>query len=1546
MAMEWEGLDGEIARAVLAQNERVLDTYRADPARVGQDANIERSIVEGAYARRQLFELLQNAADACRGTDGRCEVVLTSSTLYVANNGDPVAVHGVRALMATHDSVKRDEQIGRFGLGFKSVLAVSDAPKIVSRSGSFEFSRSLSEEVLRKQVPGLERYPVMRYARPVDPWDVSRGDPVLQALMKWAATVVVVPVLRERATLASSLSTFPAQFVLFSQHVKRLDIEDRDSGRSRSITLRPGDEGGFVLDDAGRKSTWVVRRETHNPSKEALADGGYAAAREAVEVSWAAPLDGAPKGIGAFWSFFPTASPTTLSGIVNAPWKLADDRESLLPGAFNDELLTTVLPRLVVGALPHLHRADRPNSVLDVLPARGKEKRSYADEVINDPVMRAVSQRPCIPTLAGGLRHPTRVNLHPEGLAPTELALWSSACPDPENWVHHGVSSAESRSKVLRLLRYHERAAVSLRKWVEHLVRTPTVEGSAAAVRLVSSLLQRLPDHREELLKARVLLLDDGSVHTCRRGQVFLPGPGTQTGQLIIDPVLAADPAVVRALGHLGIEIFDDAGELRSELCQPTVHWDRVWAASRKNGVDEAERIFRETFEDEVLTRLRVRSAAGSWAEPGSVFLPGPVIPDDGSRDRAFAVDMRFHQQDRELLERLGLVAAPRRIVNPPVEPWRTVARERSREAFRRHISAPRLPDASIDIDEGRVIWPLRVLPELSPAGRVALTLAAIRQLDGNETWRISRKGGGSPTSRLDPVWDHLARYGHLETLAGPQPVRRCLRWNGGAEIDGIEQPLPYVKEPALSDAICRALRLGSSVDDLRQEDWDALCAEAGRWDENRRFLLYAWAAYQGQSAPPRIKVRKGAGTAEVAATEAAVTARKEVFESLVAAGIPCILAASEADCDSLRDGWDMPPGEEMLTETLEFEPAGEPFSAADRYPPLRLDLPHDLLDLTVQPCRRLEILTATPTGQLVRPLQQHREGRIVYTTASTDQGVIGQIARATDINIRPDAVLDRMEEARRNKLRQEIAAAPDVLDKLILAVGVDDLRKHVPSAALASLESGNEVLDPRSLARLALAVDGYEILQTHRAALDRKRLEPPSTWAGSRAAREWVRSLDLPVEFAGFSGEKRAAEVEVEGPPLLGDLHDYQRVIGQRIRDLLHPEAKQTRGLVALPTGAGKTRVAVQALVEHMAEATRALRIVWVAETDELCEQATQTWSQVWRARGGAGTPLTLSRLWGENEANERDGHQVVVASVAKLDAIQRRKNGKWEAEYGWLVSPSMIVVDEAHRSIGKQYTKALSALGGTARVAEMSVPMLGLTATPFRGFNEEETARLASRYNGNALDAGVFPDDDVYAYLQDMSILARVRQRELAGAELKLSPEEAAAARDLRRILPSVEERLGKNADRNRVIVDSVLELDPSQKVLLFATSVENARVLAAMLSFRGVEARAVSGTTSKHARRRYIDDFRAGRVRVLTNYNVFTEGFDVPQVDAVFITRPTFSPNIYQQMIGRGLRGPLNGGKEEVLIVNVADNLTNFGEGFAFRHFAHLWGGRSAR
>lgn len=1541
MAQSWEGLDGAVATAVEQQNVRLLDTYRADPGRVEQDANIERSIAEGAYAKRQLFELLQNAADATRAGNGRCEVVLTERTLYVANSGEPVSVHGVETLMATHRSAKRDEQIGRFGLGFKSVLAVSDSPRIFSKSGSFGFDRKDSEDILRALVPGASHYPVTRLATALDPSDWSRGDPVLGGLMKWATTVVVLPLKGHREVLARSMEMFPAEFLLFSQHVERLDVDDRVSGRARSITLARHDSGALLLNDASKRSLWVVRSEIHTPSKAALADGGYQAARERVDTTWAAPVEGAPKGVGTFWAYFPTTSGTTLSGIVNAPWKLADDRESLLAGPFNDELLTRVLPRLVADTIASVHRPGRPTAVLDVLPARGKESRNHADDIINEPVMKAVSERQCIPTLGGGLRHPTRVRLHPEKLEVAELELWASACPDPDSWVHHAVLSAEHRAKVVRLLGYHGRTAVTIKDWVEHLVKEPTVEGSAAAVQLVASLKQRSPEPSNELSRARVLLLEDGTVHACARGQVFLPGGTEQPGHLIISPALAGDVAVVRALNRMGIEIFDNAGELRNELSANPIPWDRVWFSARKNTLEESSLIFREVLGDRLLLDLRVRTYSGKWASPSGAFLPGEVVPADGSRDGDFLVDPRFHQQDMHLLDELGLVSAPQRLSEPPLEAWRRAQRDEFRQQYRRRTGQPRLTDEVIDIDEGRVAWPLEPMTRMSDAGRGAMTEVLLRQFAGDELWRVTRRGSGPANKVIDPTWFFIRDYGRLRTQIGLQSIRRCLRLDEEqAQIEGVPQPLPFV-HPTLTEAQADALNLKENPGQIRSDDWAAILDEARAWPEDRRFLLYAWAAFVGQPPPDRIRVRKGPGFAEVRAPEAAVSHRPEIFESLRAAGVPALFATSKEDFDALRDGWGMPDGAELLVETVDYELAGELFVLIDRYPPLRLTLGQPWHDLQIQPCKRLDLLTSTPEGQQSRPLQQHLESNVVYTTAVEDRDILVNVARAIGESFKPDVVIRRMEEQRRNQLRQKIAETTDVLDKLILAVGVDDLRRAIPAAALEGVRraTGGQMED-RDVARLALAVDGYSILQAHRPSLDKKQLDPPSMWAGRRSAREWIRRLGFPVEFAGFAGQSRAAEIEVEGPPVLGDLHHYQVKIAAKIRGLLVPESEMRRGLLSLPTGAGKTRVAVQALVEHMAEATEDVRILWVAETDELCEQATQTWSQVWRSKGRAGVPMTLSRLWSGNEANERDGHQVVVASLAKLDFVTSRKNGDWESEYGWLAQPTMIVVDEAHRSVTSQYTRTLSAIGRAANVASMTTPLLGLTATPFRGFNARETEALAGRYHRHLLDAGVFPNDDVYAYLQDMGVLARINHRELRGADLILTEDEKQRADLTRRLPETVEKRLGRDEARNSAIVESVIQLGPNETALLFATSVENARVLAALLTFHGVESRAVSSNTDPHARRRYIEDFKAKRVRVLTNYNVFTEGFDVPKVDAVFITRPTFSPNIYQQMIGRGLRGPLNGGKDDVLIVNVADNLTNFGLEFAFRHFEHLW------
>jgi superfamily II DNA or RNA helicase len=189
-------------------------------------------------------------------------------------------------------------------------------------------------------------------------------------------------------------------------------------------------------------------------------------------------------------------------------------------------------------------------------------------------------------------------------------------------------------------------------------------------------------------------------------------------------------------------------------------------------------------------------------------------------------------------------------------------------------------------------------------------------------------------------------------------------------------------------------------------------------------------------------------------------------------------------------------------------------------------------------------------------------------------------------------------------------------------------------------------------------------------------------------------------------------------------------------------------------------------------------------------------------------------------------------------------------------------------------------------------------------------------------------------------MGVLAEVEHEILPGSEVSLTDEEREYLATFERMPSSVEGRLGVDADRNEVLLRSIGDLSEDWTVLLFATSVEHAQIMAALLSLEGVPARAISGETERGARRHYVEEFRKGHIRVLTNYNVLTQGFDAPAVRAVYVARPTFSTNLYQQMVGRGLRGPLNGGDKTCRIVNVADNFLTFGEELAFHRFDYLW------
>ena len=380
---------------------------------------------------------------------------------------------------------------------------------------------------------------------------------------------------------------------------------------------------------------------------------------------------------------------------------------------------------------------------------------------------------------------------------------------------------------------------------------------------------------------------------------------------------------------------------------------------------------------------------------------------------------------------------------------------------------------------------------------------------------------------------------------------------------------------------------------------------------------------------------------------------------------------------------------------------------------------------------------------------------------------------------------------------------------------------------------------------------------------------------------------------------------------------------------------------MLSMPTGSGKTRVAVQALVESMREGELQGGILWVADRDELCEQAVEAWQAVWASEGEQASTLRISRLWdGNKRPLPTSKRHVIVASIQTLHSRFSRQS----EVYRFLSDFNLVVVDEAHRSIAPSYTSVFREMGLTRWFRDSETTLIGLTATPYRNLDEEETRRLQLRYENNRLDHGVFPTRDsneVIRILQTEGILAMADHATIDGGVVYLTDKELKDAEQTPWLPSSVEDRIARNTVRTRRIVNEYLHrVDPDWPTLIFATSVEHSEIVAALLNSEGITARAVSTETETPVRRRVVEEFRSGSVQVLVNYGVFREGFDAPKTRAIVVARPVYSPNLYFQMIGRGLRGLKNGGNERCLVLNVRDNIHNFGRDLAFSGLDWLW------
>lgn len=1585
----WQRGEGDLARLVAEQTETCLAVYREDRSRVEQDANNELRISEGGYNNRQLEETVQNAVDAARRGGSRIEVRLTSDTLYVANDGEPFVANGVNALLASDLSRKEGDSIGRFGIGFKSVLAVSDRPRVFSRSVSFGFDKTWSESTLRQYGFESPRYPTMRLAQVLDPQVHAAADPHLKELMEWASTVVVLPLSGGYLAVSRRLMTFRPQFLLFASHMREARFYDLTTWKAQgsgdighpevtdNVVRRSCNEDGTVTLTVGDTTEiWSVAEAVHTPSARARTEAGRIADRATVPVQYATKVPPAT-GIGQFWAYFPTREFTTLSGLVNAPWKLSDDRLSILDTPFNEEILTVVLPRLVGSAVQVYGSTADPVRVLDALPARGRESRGWADETINVPVFQHMRTIPSVPDGTGVLRKPADVRWtgFADDVERAWLEQWTEHPAAPkERWVHpDAYSNPERRSKVERLL-VGEAAgptAASVTEWLEELVVDGSVESSAAAIRLAARITQdshRIVDASRRsramtaVLGARLIRLEDGTFRRPEKGRVFVRQSKADTGHDFVDPALVELPGVKDALRVLGIVIFDRSGELRSLFAQAKapeiLHdrtrlgqiWQQIWQTARTvEDDDKVYALFVEDFGVGLAGAVRVRTADGAWRGIADAYLEGRLVARGTGRDQDRLIDPIFHaDSDVRVLRRIGAVDEPTYRPDPPIEPWRRAYEEVVADKFVARQKGPTPQRDRINASGTTPPWPLEPLIGMSAEARAIMTDA------------ITRRG-------MPSAWvvRHAtnASYGELKVLA---PEVWFLARNGAFDVPGFGVLPPTEVFQAsenvdaeifptadVSDAFAKQLRLKTDPNDDDQMPataWKAQVARAAAWTgsvdaDRRRGKLYGWLPFKLAGEPLKLVARIGSRYQEVAPEHIGVTTDPAVYESLIEAQVPALLLSDDDDCEEFVARWNAKPAKDLLQEEIVTVTAGEPEYLLDLYPPMKLWVEVVDQEIQVQPCRTIEQLVATPEGQKGRPIPQRRDGDVVHVTATDPAQVLSQVSKALNLEMSAvdvRKVFDDMERHKAKKLVTEVRKAKSDDQRLLVAVGVDVLRRSLPKQVLDILESRSGASKSDEIAALARSVHGVSILKQPSilAALQEKGLEPPREWAGRSRTRRWVENLGFPTEWAGFSSNARPAQETIDGPARLKPLHPYQVTVTERIKALFLG-TDTDRGMMALPTGAGKTRVAVQALVEGLRQRYIASDepLVWIAQTEELCEQAAETWTHIWRAIG-PDVPMNLGRLWGTNSVVEDpSSFQLVVAGIDKLRSVSEKEGDQYE----WLRGPSVVVIDEAHTSVTPEYTKALEWLGRSGRSRKVSQrrPLIGLTATPFRGRSQHETERLVSRYGRNRLDTGAFTDpDNPYRELQDMGVLAQVRQEILDGVDVKLSSQEIADIERLSRLPAGVTERLGDDNDRTMRIVDHIAAQPEDWTMLVFASSVENSRTLAALLSHRGIPAVSISSNTEMTARRHYVDQFKAGRIRVITNYGVLTQGFDAPKVQAVYVTRPTFSPNVYQQMIGRGLRGPLNGGSEEVMIVNVQDNFTQFGELLAFNQFEYLW------
>ncbi|MGV9556725.1 sacsin N-terminal ATP-binding-like domain-containing protein [Streptomyces sp. NPDC003401] len=412
----------------------VLDAWATSPARFREDANAEEDLVLGGYRDRLVVELAQNAADAAdrAGVPGRLRLTLREGVLVAANTGAPLDAAGVESLSTLRASAKREaprSAVGRFGVGFAAVLAVTDEPAVVGRHGGVRWSLAearvlasetarhspgLGDEIRRREghVP-LLRLPFAAEGTAPEPYD----------------TAVILP-LRDTAAadLAERLLTaVDDALVLALPGLEEIVIEVGDAAPR---TLRRDTDGALTVVSDTREGTtrWRIAA-AHGPlTPDLLADRPVEERlRPHWSVTWAVPVDadGAParpRTSPVVHAPTPSDEPLGVPALLIASFPLDTTRRHAAPGPLTDHLV-----RRAADAYTALLADWRPVTagIIDLVP--GPLGRGGLDGALRQAILERLPRTAFLPPAAGPVDGEDDL---PEALRPRDAEVAEGAGAD------------------------------------------------------------------------------------------------------------------------------------------------------------------------------------------------------------------------------------------------------------------------------------------------------------------------------------------------------------------------------------------------------------------------------------------------------------------------------------------------------------------------------------------------------------------------------------------------------------------------------------------------------------------------------------------------------------------------------------------------------------------------------------------------------------------------------------------------------------------------------------------------------------------------------------------------------------------------------------------------------------------------------------------------------------------------------------------------------------------------------------------------------------